>query len=303
MSTGPKAKRTRLHWLDLVVVAAVVLFAVYIAYSVGGVLHYRWNWSVVPNYLLRWDEDSREWFANLLALGFFTTIRLALWGILLAGIIGLIMGLCRTSKVLFLRLVARAYVELIRNIPPLVFIFIFYFFISSQIGLFDTVEVWVRGASPEARSLVAFFFGPPALLTNFLSGLLCLALFEGAYITEIVRAGLQSVEKGQWEAADSLSLPKLDTMRYVILPQALSRILPPLAGQFISLIKDSSIVSLISVQELTFSATEVANSTQRVFEIWIAVSLMYFTLCFGCSMIFEHLEKRAAVSARDRQQR
>ena len=296
--TGGGGRRARLSWIDLAVVLAIVLFAAFVAYRVGGVLHYRWDWSVVPNFLFRWDEASGEWTANLLVLGFLATLRLALWGILLAGLIGLVMGFCRTSRILFLRLMSRAYVELIRNTPPLVFIFIFYFFISGQISLFEDAGDWVRHASPDELAVIAVLFGTPELLSNFLSGLIVLALFEGAYITEIVRAGLQSVEKGQWEAAHSLGLSRLDTLRDVVVPQAVSRILPPLAGQFISLIKDSSIVSLISVQELTFAATEVASSTQRVFEVWIAVSIMYFLLCFGCSVIFEQWERRAATSHR-----
>ncbi|WP_282605226.1 amino acid ABC transporter permease [Pelagibius sp. Alg239-R121] len=289
-------KRTRVTWVDFVVALVLVLFVAFLVYRVNDVLHYRWNWSVIPNFLYRWDEELGSWMPNLLALGFYATLRLAIWGILLASVIGMVMGLCRTSSILLLRMIGRSYVELIRNVPPLVFIFIFYFFISSQIPLFDDIGDWVRQASPESLASIEFLFGPPKLLGNFLSGLIVLALFEGAYITEIVRAGLQSVERGQWEAADSLGLSRFDVMRYVIVPQAFSRVLPPLAGQFISLIKDSSIVSLISIQELTFAATEVANSTQRVFEVWITVSVMYFAICFGCSLLFERWEKRTSKS-------
>jgi polar amino acid transport system permease protein len=128
--------------------------------------------------------------------------------------------------------------------------------------------------------------------------MLCLALFEGAYITEIVRAGIQSVSKGQWEAARAIGLSPMNVLRDVILPQALRNILPPLAGQFISLIKDSAIVSLISIQELTFLATEVAASTTRVFETWILVGAMYFVLCYSFALLFGWLERRAARSRR-----
>jgi polar amino acid transport system permease protein len=117
-------------------------------------------------------------------------------------------------------------------------------------------------------------------------------MFEGAYITEIVRAGIQSVNEGQREAGESLGLSKYEIARFIILPQALRRILPPLAGQFISLIKTSAIVSLISIQELTFLAGEVANSTGRLFEVWILVAGMYFVLCFVCSVAFQRLETR-----------
>ena len=132
----------------------VLALTVYVYGRVTDVLVYKWDWSFLPGFFLRFDEETGSWQINLLIKGLLTTIRLSIWAMILASIIGLIMGLCRTSKILFLRLVSRAYVELIRNIPPLVFIFIFYFFISSQIGLFDAVELWVRGASPEARAFI-----------------------------------------------------------------------------------------------------------------------------------------------------
>jgi polar amino acid transport system permease protein len=140
--------------------------------------------------------------------------------------------------------------------------------------------------------VVEFLFSPIGLFSNFLTGMICLAMFEGAYITEIVRAGIQSVERGQWEAARAIGLSRIDVLRFVILPQAIRKILPPLAGQFITLIKDSSIVSLISIQELTFLAVEVAASTTRVFETWIVVGLLYFAMCFPLALLFGRVEKK-----------
>jgi polar amino acid transport system permease protein len=223
--------------------------------------------------------------------GFWTTVRLTIWGSLLAAVIGLLIGLCRISHDRFLRMVGRTYVELIRNIPPLVFIFIFYFFISSQIMPLLGLDTLVRDAGPGTMAVVDLLFGDPKLLPQFVSGLVCLAMFEAAYVAEIVRAGIQSIGKGQWEAAESLGLSRFDQMRDVVLPQAIQRTLPPLASQFISLIKDSSIVSLISIQELTFMASQVVVSTQRVFEVWITVAAMYFGLCFVFSWLFARLER------------
>ena len=128
--------------------------------------------------------------------------------------------------------------------------------------------------------------------------MLCLALFEAAYITEIVRAGIQSIHKGQWEAACAIGLSPFNVLRDVIMPQALRKILPPLAGQFITLVKDSAIVSLISIQELTFMATEVAATTTKVFETWILVGVMYFVLCYSFALLFDYLERRAARNRR-----
>ncbi|MFP6733585.1 MAG: amino acid ABC transporter permease, partial [Rhodospirillales bacterium] len=119
-----------------------------------------------------------------------------------------------------------------------------------------------------------------------------LAMFEGAYITEIVRAGVQSIHKGQWEAARAVGLSRFNVSRDVILPQALRNILPPLAGQFISLVKDSSMVSLISIQDLTYTGSQVAISTRKVFEIWIFIAVVYFVICFSLSLASRWLERR-----------
>ena len=139
----------------------------------------------------------------------------------MATLIGVVMGLARTSTNLTLQLLSRAYVELIRNIPPVVFIFIFYFFISSQ--LFPAIGVdRLRPNSPILANPVALvLFGPPNLFANFLSEVVCLAIFEAAYVAEIVRSGVQSVEKGQWEAARAIGLSHTRVLADVILPQAL----------------------------------------------------------------------------------
>ena len=285
----------RLGWIDLAVFAILVAAVAYVWYRVDSVLEYRWDWSVIPHYLYRWDEEQQRWVANLLMQGLYTTIRLALWSIVLAAIIGVVFGIMRTSRRLFPRMLSRVYVELIRNVPPLVFIFIFYFFISSQIMPLLGIEELIRGASPETLAWLEFLFGPPKLISNVLSGVICLAMFEGAYVTEIVRAGIQSIPKTQTEAGLSIGLSRLKLMRYVILPQAVQRVVPPLAGQFITLVKDSSIVSLISIQELTFLAVETAVSTTRMFEVWITVAGLYFCVCYSCALLFDWMERRMAV--------
>jgi polar amino acid transport system permease protein len=282
----------RLSSLDVLVFVAVAGFAAFIGYRVEDVLNYHWHWSRVAGYLVRWDEERGVWAANLLLQGFFTTLRLAVWGIFWAALLGLVMGICRTSRLLLPRLAALVYVGLVRNTPPLVFIFIFYFFVSSQVVALLGLDSFVATASPVTSAVIGVLCGDPKLLVNFVTGLMCLALFEGAYVTEIVRAGIASIEKGQWEAGRSLGLSHLQLLRLVVLPQAFRRILPPLAGQFISLIKTSSIVSLISIQELTFSAGEVAVSTGGVFEVWLIAAGMYLAICYPCSVVFARLERR-----------
>ena len=290
-----RRKRPKLGVIDFAIFAIFIAAVVYVWYRVDSVLEYRWDWTIIPHYLYRWDEEEKRWVANLLMQGLYTTIRLALWSIVAAAIIGVVFGIMRTSRRLFPRMLSRVYVELIRNIPPLVFIFIFYFFISSQIMPLLGIEEFIRSASPETLAWLEVLFGPPKLISNVISGIICLAMFEGAYVTEIVRAGIQSIPKTQTEAGFSIGLSRLQLMRYVILPQAVQRVVPPLAGQFITLVKDSSIVSLISIQELTFLAIETSVSTTRVFEVWITVAGLYFGVCYACALLFDWLERRMAV--------
>ena len=290
-------KRLRLGWVDVLVFAVLIAATAYVGYRVDSVLEYRWDWSSIPGYLYRWDEEQQRWVANLLMQGLATTLRLALWGIALAAIIGVVFGIMRTGRRLFPRMLSRAYVELVRNIPPLVFVFIFYFFVSSQIMPLLGVEEFVRDASPGTLAWLEVLFGPSNLIPNVISGVLCLAMLEGAYVTEIVRAGIQSVPRTQTEAARSVGLSRRQLMQHVVLPQAVQRVVPPLAGQFITLVKDSSIVSLISIQELTYLAVETAVSTTRLFEVWITVAALYFGLCFCCALLFNRLERRMAVGA------
>ncbi len=276
--------------LDVILFMFLLAGALYILHRVNVGLHYNWDWGSIPQYLFRYDEESKGWVANILMQGLFTTIRLSVWSTLLATIIGTVMGLCRLSKSLFSRLIGRTYVELIRNLPPLVLIFIFYFFLSDQIMMSLGVDEFVKSRSENTQALFTFLFAPPPLFSAFLSALITLALFEGAYIAEIVRAGVQSIERGQWEASHALGLSWWQQMRYVILPQATQRILPPLAGQFISTIKDSAIVSVISIQELTFQGMELMSSTYLTFEVWITVTALYFILALALSLSVERLE-------------
>ena len=287
-------RRYRLTGLDLGLVGAVAAVIAYLVWRAEAVVKYRWNWGLVAPYIIRYDEAQHRWVANLLLQGLAETIRIAIWAGLFALIIGVVMGLCRLSHNLLLRLIARSYVELIRNIPPLVFIFVFYFFLTGQVTPFLGIDQFVRTASPGMLAVIDALFGQPRYFPAVVSALICLSLFEGAYVTEIVRAGVQSIEKGQWEAAASVGMSRLLTLRLVVLPQAIQRVVPPLAGQFISLVKDSSIVSLISIQELAFLGSEVSASTGRVFEVWIIVSALYFIVCFGLSLAFGKLERRLA---------
>lgn len=284
-------QHTRWGLIDTVLLLLLCGLLGYFGYRVQLGLEYRWNWQVIPQYLLRHDEVD-GWVPNLLLLGLLTTIRLSFWSLLLALPIGLIAGLLRTSVHLFNRLIGSSYVTLLRNLPPLVLVFIFYFFISDQILPMLKLDERVTAAPEAVQQLVHLLFAPSAQLEAFIAAVITLALFEGAYIGEIVRAGISSIEVGQWEAARALGMKRWQLLQQVVLPQAFQRMIPPLAGQTISTIKDSSIVSVISIQELTFQGMELMAATYLTFEVWITVTLLYFILTYSCSRLAGRVENR-----------
>jgi polar amino acid transport system permease protein len=287
-----RKRKTKITVLDIVIAGFLVAAGVYIAYRVRVGLNYHWNWGVIPQYLFRYDEEEGRWVMNLIMEGLKTTLMLSVWSVILATIIGSIGGMFRVSGDLFKRLLGRTYVELIRNIPPLVLVFIFYFFVSDQIMPVLGVDDFVRSRSERFQGVLEIFSTRPELFSQFLSAVVTIALFEGAYITEIIRAGIQSIEKGQWEASYALGLSRWQQMRHVVLPQALQRILPPLAGEFINTIKNSSIVSVISIQELTFQGMELMAASLLTFEVWLTVAGLYLVVCLLLSLAVSRLETR-----------
>jgi len=293
METGSAMeRRLPITTLDIAVYVFVTGVIVFFAHRVTTGLNYHWNWSVIPQYLIRYDEQTGRWTLNLLMQGFITTIKLSFWTIILATLLGTVMGLLRTSHRLTIRLAARIYVELTRNIPPLVLIFIFYFFIGEQIMSLIGIERLLGRMPPWIQDLVSIFFTEKENLSAFLSALITLVIYEGSYITEIIRAGIESIEKGQWEASAASGLTRVHQVWHVIMPQAVRRVIPPIAGQFISTIKDSAIVSVISIQELTFQGMELMSATYLTFEVWITITLMYFVLTGLCSLVMQWLEGR-----------
>jgi polar amino acid transport system permease protein len=210
----------------------------------------------------------REGYApGPLLVGLWITLKISALSLVFALLLGLVAGLGRVSANPAAYNLAATYVELIRGTPLLVQIFIFYFFIGTVLEL-----------SP------------------FIAGVAALAVFTGAYVAEIVRAGIQAVPKGQMEAARSLGMSYAQAMRYVILPQAFKKTLPPLAGQFINLIKDSSLVSVIAITDLSKAGREVVSSTFSPFEVWFSVALLYLALTGSLSYLVRRLEKRLAGS-------
>jgi polar amino acid transport system permease protein len=289
-----RSRRKSLTILDILILTAVLSGVAFVIYRFSHNLNYKWNWSIIPTYMVKFDQQTGRWQMNVLLQGLMTTIKLSIWAMILAGLIGTWMGFMRTSTRLFNRMIGSSYVELIRNLPPLVLVFIFYFFVSDQIMPLLGIGNIAINSSQTTQDILSIFFSKPALLTQFLSGVFTIALFQGAYITEIVRGGIQSIDNGQWEAASALGLTRWKQMRLVILPQAIRIMLPPLANEFINTIKYSSIVSVISIQELTFQGFQVMATTQVTMEVWLTITAMYLILCLFLSLLVNLLEKKLA---------
>lgn len=290
----PKARITA---ADLILLAGIGAAVVWLLYQAANHAQYHWNWQAIPQYLLRYDTTAGEWVPGLILQGVLVTLRLSFWATLLALVIGTVMGLFRTSCSRYRRILGSGYVELIRNIPVLVWIFIFYYFIGDRLlPAIGISRVSLMDGGP-LSNILRLIMAEPSRVPIFVSGVVALAVYEGAYITEIIRAGIQSIDKGQWEASSGLGFSRLQQLRHVIFPQALRRVMPPLAGQFISTIKDSAIVSVISIQELTFQGMELMAATFLTFEVWITILAIYFVLCLSCSLLVErfelHLKKEA----------
>lgn len=290
--TGPDVRGLRkLHWLDWLILALLLLFAGYVWAQIDGALNYKWRWQIIPQYLLRVDDETGRWVAGTLTVGLLNTLRISVMAGLLALALGVVIGIARCAQNLTIRLLARSYVELLRNIPSVVVIFIFYFFLSEQLISALNVEAWSREiARGESAWIWQIAFGDMRRFPSLVSGVLVLALFEAAFVGEIVRAGIQSIPLGQREAARAIGLTWRDEMRFVVLPQAMRKVVPPLANQFITLVKNSAIVSLISVHDLTYRTIELVSSTRAIFEAWITTALIYGLLCFGLSLLFRRLE-------------
>ncbi len=213
------------------------------------------------------------WRVGLFLEGLWVTMKVSVLAIAVGVVLGLMAGLARLSHNPALRWTAMTYIELIRGSPLLVQIFVWYFVFGTIIN----------------QLLAQYGLSQPSPLWY---GVASLATFSGAYIAEIVRAGVQSVHRGQLEASRSLGMSSVQCMRHVVLPQAFKRILPPLAGQFISLIKDSSLLGVIAIREVTKATREAVSSSLMPFELWLLCAALYLVLTFSLSMALQYMEKR-----------
>lgn len=251
--TPPEAAHAPPPWpLRLVNFAAAFLLIVLIFYFSFHQLNYHWNWASIYQY--------RQKFAQ----GWITTIWISVAALGLSTGIGLFFALAQRSRWLALRYFSKIYIEVVRGTPLLVQILIFFYVVADAFHI-------------ENRYLV---------------GTLTLAFFSGAYISEIIRAGIESVGKSQLESAKAIGLTRGQTYRFVIFPQTLRQTLPPLAGQFVSLIKDSSLLSIISISEFTLNAREVNSSTFSTLESYIPLAIGYLVLTLPISLWTRYLEKQ-----------
>ena len=243
----------------------VVLCAGLIWLTVRGAeaMGYNWQWYRMPQYF--WKVIDGELIWGPLMTGLVVTIELSVYSMILTVLIGLVTALLRQSDSVSGEILAKLYLEGIRNTPLLVQMLVFYFVISPIVGI-----------------------------DRFWTGVLCLSVFEGSFASEIIRAGINSVPRSQWEAAASIGLSRKDTYRYVVLPQAVPLMLPPMTGVLINLIKHSAIVSVIAVFDLTTEGRNVIADTFMSFEVWLTVAGMYLVITCTLSVFVSYLERRVA---------
>ena len=201
----------------------------------------------------------------LLLAGAAVTIQITALSVGFGLLIGMFVGIARLSKLLPVRAAAAVYVDFIRGTPLLVQIFLIYFALPILLG---------------------------ARIDPFIAAITACSINSGAYVAEIFRAGIQSIDKGQMEAGRSLGMTWPQTMRHIILPQAFKRIIPPLGNEFIAMLKDSSLVSVIGFEELTRRGQLIIARTYGSFEIWLTVAFIYLIMTFAISRLVAYLERR-----------
>lgn len=224
-------------------------------------------------YDLNWNVILNNWpsFADGLLLG----LKLAIFGLGFGSIIGLIIAFARTSGIRALRVPATLYVEVIRNVPLLLLLFVLYF----GLPIFA-----LRTFPPEtARKLI---------LDGDQSAIVALSIYAGAYLAEVFRAGIQAVGSRYLDAGRSLGLDRWGVARYVTIPIMFRTVLPSLSNTFISLFKDTSLAAAIAVPELTFAARELSTNTFRVIEAWTTAGALYIVTCFLIAGVLRYLERR-----------
>lgn len=237
-------------------------------------MNYHWNWGIFGEQVKGGEETYLDWLAT--GLGWTLAVSLTAW--LLALLIGIAVGALRTAPSRPIALLGTAWVELFRNIPLLVQMFLWFFvvpeFLPQEWGL------WVKQDMPAKE---------------FVTAALCLGFFTSARVAEQVRAGIGSLPRGQRDAALALGFTLPQTYRHVILPQALRIVIPPLTSEFMNVFKNSSIAFAIGVMELTFQARQMQEDSEQGIETYLAVTLLYFICAFAANRGMAWIEARTRV--------
>ncbi len=255
-----RLKKTR-FFLNVAIFAAILASAVGLSVYGAKTLGYNWQWYRIPRYLFSVGPEGIV--SGPLLRGLLVTFQVVSLSLLFSALLGVITAVVRISGSTGGRALARGYIELIRNTPLLIQLFFIYFVFSPLMGL-----------------------------SRFPAAVLALSLFEGAYASEIIRAGILSVESGQWESARSLGFNRLQMYTHIIVPQAVRTMLPPLASQSVSLVKDSALVSTIAIYDLTMRGQEIIAETFLVFEVWFTVGAIYLVITSVLSTGVFYLEKK-----------
>ena len=224
------------------------------------------------------DSPSGDRYLDLLLSGVWWTLGVSFWAWIIAMVVGSLVGTIRTTQNAWLVNLGNAWVELFRNIPLLVQMFLWYFVMPEFI---PPLKRWIVAADPAHA--------------QFLSAVLCLGLFTSARIAEQVRAGIQSLSRGQRNAGMAVGLTQPQVYRYVLLPMAFRIIIPPLTSETMNLIKNSSIALTIGLAELTFRAREMGEYTFRFFEAFSAATLIYIGIAMTANRVMALIERRVAV--------
>ena len=252
--------------VSLALYALVIWAIIYGAYSGAQAMGYNWQWYRMPQYFYTLTDEGFQLGEIMIGLG--KTIQLSLTAFALATLLGLLIALLRLSDLVIGKGLAIALLEFLRNMPLLVLLYLFY-----------------------------YVLGPVFSLDRYTASVLCLAVFHAALISEIFRAGINAIPKGQWEGATSIGMSKTQAYRYIILPQSIRFMLPPMTGEVVHLIKSSAIVSVIAVAELTTIGRNLISDTYMSFEIWFTIAAVYMVVTLLLSIGVSQIEKKYAVQS------
>ncbi|MFZ5822457.1 MAG: amino acid ABC transporter permease [Chloroflexota bacterium] len=241
------------------------------------------------------SQDYNETFLYL-TTGIYTTLRITLFSFVIATILGLLAGLARVSKNVFIYNIATLYVEVVRGVPLVVLLlYIAFALFPVLVEVITGIGKWGLSLTPASN----FFQGMADFTIRVIPmegrAIIALAFGYGAYEAEVFRAGIQSIGKGQMEAAKSLGMTYFQAMRFIILPQAIRRVLPPLGNDFIACLKDSSLATVLAVPELTQLGRLRRASTFRVLEVFNMVAFLYLSMTLLLSAVVRWLEQRMKI--------